>query len=194
MRLNYYAEAGETMNIHEHTDAGLFTVLWANDVRGLEYEDPSTGEFVRLDQLPEDSLTLTINVGDMFQVGTELGRDVRSACRPSHSSIHSRSALVRSLAHQVLTNGRVRAPKHRVICDPDLYTGFEFPRYSIVLFYNPSEHAVVSPALNTDERGTELPPLYRDVPWTEFRRRRFAGDLADEGRDEVQIKDYELSP
>jgi isopenicillin N synthase-like dioxygenase len=189
MRLNYYARAGETMNIHEHTDAGLFTVLWANDVRGLEYEDPSTGEFIRLDQLPEDSLTLTINVGDMFQVGIELARPRRALRTPRLS--HS---FIRSLTHQVLTNGRVRAPKHRVICDPDLYTGFEFPRYSIALFLNPSEHAVVSPALNTDERGTELPPLYRDVPWTEFRRRRFAGDLADEGRDEVQIKDYQLSP
>ena len=91
MRLNYYARAGETMNIHEHTDAGLFTVLWAYDVRGLEYEDPSTGEFIRLDQLPEDSLTLTINVGDMFQVGIELARPRRALRTPrlSHSFIRS---------------------------------------------------------------------------------------------------------
>ena len=35
MRLNYYHRpAVSTLNIHEHTDAGLFTVLWASEVRG----------------------------------------------------------------------------------------------------------------------------------------------------------------
>lgn len=154
MRLNYYARAGETMNIHEHTDAGLFTVLWANDIRGLEYEvDRKGGEgepsFVRLDKLLDESLTLTVNVGDMFQV---------------------------------LTNGRVRAAKHRVICRPE----FDLPRYSIALFINPSPSSIITPVADPAKR------LYKSIAWSEFRRRRFEGDEEDQGQPEVQIADYLL--
>lgn len=180
MRLNHYTKhAGDAgMNIHvcieihpdawprfshlccaprslvcqEHTDAGLFTILWASDVCGLQYQDQQGG-WERATQADDGTLTLTINVGDQFQV---------------------------------LSNGAVRAPVHRVVCEP----GCPLPRYSIALFFNPSETAVISPMTKQVSDGREN-RLYRDIPWAEFRRRRFDGDAADIGR-EIQISDYLL--
>lgn len=136
----------------EHTDAGLFTVLWASDVRGLQYQDRQGG-WDRATQADDGTLTLTINLGDQFQV---------------------------------LTNDSVRAPVHRVICEP----GCPLPRYSIALFFNPSETAVISPMTKQVSEGRER-SLYREIPWAGFRRRRFEGDAADLGV-EVQISDYKV--
>lgn len=154
MRLNHYAKhAGdEGMNIHEHTDAGLFTVLWASDVRGLQYQDRQGG-WERTVQADDGTLTLTINLGDMFQV---------------------------------LTNDAASAPVHRVVCERD----WPLPRYSIALFFNPSETAVISPMTKQVSEGRER-SLYRDIAWAKFRRRRFEGDAADLGV-EVQISDWRL--
>jgi isopenicillin N synthase-like dioxygenase len=161
MRLNYYPSAGENMNIHEHTDAGLFTVLWTSEISGLEYEHRETGRYVRLTPVGgsdleggSDSLVMTVNVGDMWEV---------------------------------LTNGLVRAPKHRVILPPD----FDFPRYSIALFANPNDSAIITPQPKCVDASPDRKRVYRDVPWGQFRSLRFQGDLNDRGK-EIQISDYSL--
>jgi len=168
MRLNKYTSPGFSdgrgMNIHEHTDAGLFTVLWTSNIQGLEYLDRSTGNFIRLNPVEiddsndiESTLSFTVNIGDMWEV---------------------------------ITNGLTKAPIHRVICGPPPM--FELPRYSIALFANPNESAIVSPDNRCIERTAGRKRAFNSISWFDFRKNRFAGDFADKGR-ENQIEDYSLA-
>ncbi len=82
---------------------------------------------------------------------------------------------------QAWSNDAYRAPLHRVLA---METE---ERLSLAFFFNPSYSAVISP-LPATVRG-DAPARYRDIPWSEFRRRRADGDFADYGA-EVQIGDY----
>ena len=68
-RLNYYQPRGSyspskhVVGIHDHTDAGIFTILWTSEVRGLEFKRDD--RYISLDPLPG---SLTVNLGDMFAV------------------------------------------------------------------------------------------------------------------------------
>ena len=81
---------------------------------------------------------------------------------------------------QVLSNGKYRAPEHRVLASPPGVS-----RVSAPFFYNPAYDAEMRP-LQTDA------PRYSPFSWGYFRRRRFEGDFADEGKAEVQIADFLL--
>ena len=86
---------------------------------------------------------------------------------------------------QVLSNGEYKAPEHRVLAsDPTT------ERYSAPFFYNPSYDAKVEPKLAD---GAKAPPRYAPFTYGYYRRRRFEGDFADEGKPEIQIADYRLS-
>ncbi len=86
---------------------------------------------------------------------------------------------------QVLSNGRYRAPLHRVAVP-------RAPRHSAAFFYNPAPGTVLAPlAALVDERGGR-PALYRAIAWGEFRSRRYKGDVEDAGA-EVQIEDYRIA-
>ncbi|KAI8112004.1 hypothetical protein M9435_004499 [Picochlorum sp. BPE23] len=70
-RMNFYKglkeidNDGQRYGIHDHTDAGFFTILWTSMARGIEfYHD---GRWVTLEPLAG---SFTINVGDMCQVLT----------------------------------------------------------------------------------------------------------------------------
>lgn len=72
MRLAHYPEvpaselgiAAGTSRISEHTDSGSATLLWMDDVGGLEAEDPLMHEFVPIEA---HHPTLLINVGDAME-------------------------------------------------------------------------------------------------------------------------------
>ncbi len=82
---------------------------------------------------------------------------------------------------QVWSNDAYRAPLHRVQA---METE---PRLSLAYFFNPAYGAVIRPLPRAHDA------LYRDLPWSEFRRRRAEGDFADYGT-EVQISDYRSAP
>jgi isopenicillin N synthase-like dioxygenase len=78
---------------------------------------------------------------------------------------------------QVWSNGKYKAPLHRVLADQSRV------RYSAPFFYNPSYDTQVTPV-----RSAGMPKYY-PLSWSEFRRRRFEGDFGDYGAD-VQISDW----
>lgn len=84
---------------------------------------------------------------------------------------------------QVWSNGRYKAPLHRVL------TNDSKERYSAPFFYNPSYKCLVKP-LELEGEG-EKTPIYHPVLWGYFRAVRFAGDLTDLGV-EIQIEDFLL--
>lgn len=84
---------------------------------------------------------------------------------------------------QVWSNDAYRAPLHRV-------RAMEAEdRLSLAYFFNPAYAAVIRPL--PEVVGPAAPARYRDLGWSEFRRRRAEGDFADYGA-EVQIADYRL--
>jgi isopenicillin N synthase-like dioxygenase len=84
---------------------------------------------------------------------------------------------------QIWSNDAYVAPLHRVLAmETD-------ERVSLAFFFNPAYQAVIRPLPATVTPGT--PPRYRDLGWSEFRRRRADGDFADYGT-EVQISDYRI--
>lgn len=82
---------------------------------------------------------------------------------------------------QVWSNDAYRAPLHQVLAMED------HERLSLAYFFNPAYPAVIRPLAST--LGLHAPSRYREIPWSEFRRRRADGDFADYGA-EVQISDY----
>ena len=78
---------------------------------------------------------------------------------------------------QVWSNDAYRAPPHRVLAMEDE------ARLSLAYFFNPAYAALIRPLSS--------PPSYRDLSWSEFRRRRAEGDFADYGA-EAQISDYRV--
>lgn len=84
---------------------------------------------------------------------------------------------------QVWSNDAYLAPVHRVLAMEDE------ARLSLAFFFNPAYLAVIRPLDSTV--GPGRPPRYRDLPWSEFRRRRADGDFADYGT-EVQISDWRI--
>ena len=79
---------------------------------------------------------------------------------------------------QVWSNGKYRAPLHRVLADRDRV------RYSAPFFYNPSYETLVTPVSSAG------PPKFFPLSWAEFRRRRFEGDFGDDDSADVQISDW----
>lgn len=80
---------------------------------------------------------------------------------------------------QVWSNGKYKAPPHRVLSSESL------ERFSAPFFYNPPYEALVKPLPN------EEAPNYNPVLWGYFRAVRFAGDLTNLGV-EIQVDDYVL--
>jgi isopenicillin N synthase-like dioxygenase len=79
---------------------------------------------------------------------------------------------------QVWSNGKYKAPLHRVLSDE----GKE--RYSAPFFYNPPYETIVEP-IDCGEGESQ----YHSVLWGYFRAVRFAGDLTDLGV-EIQVDDF----
>jgi isopenicillin N synthase-like dioxygenase len=78
---------------------------------------------------------------------------------------------------QIWSNGRYKAPLHRVLTNP------ESVRYSAPFFYNPGYGTYIEPVV--------APARYHPCLWGYFRAVRFAGDLTDLGV-EIQVEDFEI--
>jgi len=83
---------------------------------------------------------------------------------------------------EVWSNGRYRAPLHRVLSNETR------ERYSTPFFYNPSYETRVRP-LRDPEQAEKSEPKFNDVVWGYFRAVRFAGDLTDLGL-EIQVSHF----
>mmetsp|Transcript_11911 Transcript_11911/g.21216 ORF Transcript_11911/g.21216 Transcript_11911/m.21216 type:complete len:380 (+) Transcript_11911:87-1226(+) len=84
---------------------------------------------------------------------------------------------------QVWSNGKYKAPEHRVLANPAM------ERFSAPFFYNPAYAADVAPLPGL--LGAAGGARYAPVNWGHFRLRRFQGDFADVGT-EIQIADFLL--
>ncbi|OXA57803.1 probable 2-oxoglutarate-dependent dioxygenase At5g05600 [Folsomia candida] len=78
---------------------------------------------------------------------------------------------------QVWSNGRYKAPIHRVL------TNANKTRISIPFFLNPKYSCLVEPLCPREDQ------IYRPILWSEFRKGRVLGDYADLG-EELQISHY----
>ncbi len=81
---------------------------------------------------------------------------------------------------QVMTNDIYKAATHRV-----LPVASNKSRYSLPLFYNPSQKANIRPLPASAAAGS----IYRSFYWRDFRKARADGDFADYG-DEIQITEF----
>ena len=91
----------------------------------------------------------------------------------------------------IWSNGRYRAPLHRVLTHPSQR------RYSAPFFYNPGYTSIISPmlfssSLSLSSSSVKSKARYQPCNWGYFRAVRFAGDLTDLGA-EIQISDFEIS-
>lgn len=99
---------------------------------------------------------------------------------------------------QIYSNGRYKAPLHRVLSNETQ------ERYSVPFFYNPSYQTRVKPlevlppqeSIESEETTTTISTdavankrLYHNCLWGYFRAVRFAGDLTDLGV-EIQVEDF----
>ena len=158
LRLNYYPlvhdfaihDSGETtLGVSRHTDSGFLTIL--------------------LHDASADGLE--VYSGTRQDAGD--GEWVLVRAQPGALTVNTGDML------QVWSNGRFKAPEHRV------QKSVTHERYSAPFFYNPGYDTTVAPLPHT---GT---PLYRPINWGQFRRNRFKGDFANHGK-ESQIEDYLL--
>jgi isopenicillin N synthase-like dioxygenase len=97
----------------------------------------------------------------------------------------------------ICSNGRFRAPLHRVLTDPTN------KRYSAPYFYNPSYNELCRPfascysndALDCNDQDKEVHDIqslkYHPCLWGYFRALRFAGDLTDLGV-EIQTSHFKI--
>lgn len=158
LRLNYYPPCDSDaqpppLGISPHRDAGFLTILSQDaECHSLQMCRPGEG---LTDELPPESAWISV--------------------------VPERGALTVNTGDmaQIWSNGRYRAPLHRVL------THASRRRFSAPFFYNPGFAAKVWPAVTDGER-----PRYSECAWGYFRAQRFAGDFADYGA-EIQVTDYE---
>jgi len=157
MRLNYYPrcqDPSQHLGISPHRDAGFLTVLAQHDIAGLQVYT-GEGDGMERDD-PGWVMVEPVQGAFVINVGDMF---------------------------EVLSNGRYRAPLHRVLANK------ESERLSAPFFYNPNHACTFTPVSACVD--DEHPPLYMPVNWGDFRRRRIEGDLYDVGT-EVQIADYRI--
>ncbi len=117
--------------IRPHTDFGLCTILFQDEVGGLEVDPFHTGEFLPATPIPG---TCVINVADLLQ---RLSND-----------------RLRSTKHRV--RGPPLTPEALAKLGPD----GSFPaRYSIPFFVHPSADTVVAPILEASEQESKYEPV-----------------------------------
>jgi len=172
LRANYYPPCDSSENppplgISPHKDAGFLTVLLQDDdCHSLQVllgyaTDAEVGEDSGGEHLQPKELWVTVHpVPGAFTINTG------------------------DMA-QIWSNGRYKAPLHRVLADR------EKERYSAPFFYNPAYATEVAPMVSTTASATAV-CNYHPVLWGYFRAVRFAGDLTDLGV-EIQIDDFETS-
>jgi isopenicillin N synthase-like dioxygenase len=145
LRLNFYPSANHcdlsegNMRILSHSDFGTITLLFQDDVGGLEIESQTeTGSYIHIASGGKTELVL--NVGDCLQRWTN-----GEILHPYVDMVH-----VKSISKHFLTNmpglDRLRSANHRVTLPVDLKASAESrvdERYSVAYFGKPDRHALV---------------------------------------------------
>ena len=142
----------DTLGISPHRDAGFLTIL-------LQDDECHSLQVARFE--------------DDDHIGDDKDRWVTVHPVPGSLTINTGDMAM------ICSNGRFRAPLHRVMCSHK-------KRYSAPFFYNPGYNELISPfdcCYNTKEATeNQLPRLrYNPCLWGYFRALRFAGDLTDLG-------------
>lgn len=184
LRMNYYppcADANETkpaaggpLGISPHRDAGFLTILLQDD----DCHSLQVARFEDDDDIEEGDKWVTVHpVPGALTINTG---DMAMIC----------------------SNGRFRAPLHRVLTDP------EKKRYSAPYFYNPGYTELIAPvacccetsdgdvdenrrSYNNHRHELHQALKYHPCLWGYFRALRFAGDFSDLGV-EIQTSHYTI--
>jgi isopenicillin N synthase-like dioxygenase len=177
LRMNYYPPCTEAehakpassgpLGISPHRDAGFLTVLLQDD----NCSSLQVARFEDDDDIEEDEKWVTV--------------------RPVPGAITINTGDMA----MICSNGRFRAPLHRVLTDP------EKKRYSAPFFYNPGYNEWIGPFvtgyvtnnddIDEDRRSLNDDLRYHPCLWGYFRALRFAGDLTDLGV-EIQTSHYKI--
>lgn len=165
LRLNFYPSTRATQIPASHSD----------NRDAVDAQDKPLGI-----QNHTDAGFLTVLLQDSCQ-GLEVWDRHRGQWSEIPSTPNSITINIGDMA-QVLTNDLLIAPIHRVAA-PTLRD-----RLSVPFFFNPSFEAQVSPL--PQFLSDEHKPLYKTIPWGEFRLLRFKGDTDDSYGDDVQISNY----
>jgi isopenicillin N synthase-like dioxygenase len=158
------AAGGGTLGISPHRDAGFITIL-------LQDDDCHSLQVARFED-------------DDHIIGDD-DRWVTVHPVPGSLTINTGDMAM------ICSNGRFRAPLHRVLTDPSK------KRYSSPFFYNPGYNELISPfasccaAEKGDHANTLQSVKYHPCLWGYFRALRFAGDLTDLGV-EIQTSHFKV--
>ncbi|KAK8913918.1 Gibberellin 2-beta-dioxygenase [Platanthera zijinensis] len=152
LRLNHYppcpvsreSSSGGVTGFGEHTDPQVISILRSNNTWGLQVL-PRDGRWV---PVPPDQSSFFVNVGDSLQMLPAL-----------------------TDSPQVLTNGRFKSVKHRVL------TNSLQSRVSMIFFGGPPLKERVAPLPHLMEEGEES--LYREFTWCEYKATAYASKLVD---------------
>ncbi|KAF8716215.1 hypothetical protein HU200_026495 [Digitaria exilis] len=151
LRVNHYppcplrppGECGVT-GFGEHTDPQIISVLRSNCTAGLQ-----------------------IKLRDGRWVPVSPTR------KPSSSTSETRCRLQMHICMQVLTNGRLRSVKHRVVA-PEAGA---HSRLSVIYFGGPAPSQRIAPLPEVMREGEQS--LYREFTWGEYKRAAYKTRLAD---------------
>ena len=164
---NIKSAAADTLGISPHRDAGFLTILLQdNDCHSLQ-----VARFEDDDHIGDDDPEKWVTVHPVPGALTINTGDMAMIC----------------------SNGRFRAPLHRVRTDPTR------KRYSAPFFYNPGYTELISPFAscckekeNEKSRCTTADIMkFNPCQWGYFRGFRFAGDLTDLGV-EIQTSHFKV--
>ena len=152
--------SAQTLGISPHRDAGFLTIL----LQDINCHSLQVARFEDDDHIGNDDRWVTVHpVPGSLTINTG---DMAMIC----------------------SNGRFRAPLHRVLTDPTK------KRYSAPYFYNPGYNELIAPfACNSSDDNKNESHIKRFNPclWGYFRALRFAGDLTDLGV-EIQTSHYKV--
>lgn len=149
------AAGSSTLGISPHRDAGYLTILLQDD----DCHSLQVARFEDDDHIGDDDRWVTVHpVPGSLTINTG---DMAMIC----------------------SNGRFRAPLHRVLTDPSK------KRFSAPFFYNPGYNELISPFASCCSDSQEK--KYHPCLWGYFRALRFAGDLTDLGV-EIQTSHYKV--
>lgn len=167
------------LGISPHRDAGFLTVLLQDEnCHSLQVVDKN-GEWRTVTPVPG---SLTINTGVVSIV-----YHFRDSCHKCENVLLLTFFSLYVQMAQIWSNGRYRAPLHRVL------TNAASVRYSAPFFYNPGYDSYIRPVIQNNGSGENASsmPRYHPCLWGYFRAVRFAGDLTDLGV-EIQEEDFEI--
>ncbi|CAL4917934.1 unnamed protein product [Urochloa decumbens] len=186
IRLNHYPPCPSpdlALGVGRHKDAGALTILYQDDVGGLDVRRRSDGEWVRVKPVPGSFI---INVGDLIQARTT-----------EHTLTSSNLLYVAMLldeglkplffSDQVWSNDRYESAEHRVSVNSAK------ERFSMPYFFNPASYTMVEPV--EELVSEEDPPRYDayNYNWGDFFSTRKNSNFKKLSVENIQIAHFKKS-